>query len=178
MFSVLLFYHCVEGSNDITLSILITAESTSVYTSYMLTCTYMLLTWLSHSRCVLRPVRVESTEPPHAWMTWGENRRKKTKFGIFGLLFMNLGVRAHARGKGIATYPFPCGQELLVSHLFWVVCNSKHTTQKEAISWNCKKECQYRFEWCVCTNFKFPSRKKKCLNKSSGFLLIILPIML
>lgn len=77
MFSVSLFHHWVEGSNDITPTIPLVAVNIHDYTAYMLTCTYMLLTWLSHRRCVLRPVRVESTEPPHAWMTWGGYGRHK-----------------------------------------------------------------------------------------------------
>lgn len=34
------------------------------------------------------------------------------------------------------SHPLPCGQELFVRHLFWVVSNSKDTAQQEAILWN------------------------------------------
>lgn len=41
------------------------------------------------------------------------------------------------------TYPLPCSKELFVSHLFWIVGNTKHTAQEEAILWDWgKKESQ------------------------------------
>lgn len=38
------------------------------------------------------------------------------------------------------TYPLPCSKELFVSHLFWIVGNTKHTAQEEAILWDCGKK--------------------------------------